>query len=273
MGVDQFGFFIAAGPEPGFWERNFRLFMNAYHYNIIAFAWSVAMVLVAAKIAWRKLWLSRITALWVGVLAVATLLCLGLMKRGAGTTLFEVATVFASLAAMMFAAALGPRPHPLLGVPVIAAAFYSMATYFDWRHNWSVAFQSRDVADRHWQIHNYIEQLAGPGGQVIVVLPDDSYRWLGIEDLIGIGLRGARSETLGEAIGARSPFRPIRFVPSASGAKPGDVIVTTIKLVPGQAAPGVSDPCRSWLAGYGENMSVQVCPAEHFSQMPNTIQR
>jgi hypothetical protein len=262
--VSWFGFFTAAGPEPGFWEGNFRVLLNAYHYDIIAFAWSVAMILVAAKIAWHKLWLSRITALWVGVLAVATLLCLGLMKRGASTTLFEVATVFAGLAAMMFAAALGPRPHPLLGVPVIAAAFYSMATYFDWTLTWSVAHRSRDVADRNWQIHNYVEHLAGPGGQVIVVMPDISYLWQGIEDLIGIGLRGARSETLGEDIGTRSPFRPIRFVPSASGAKPGDVIVTTIKLAPGQAAPRVSDPCRSWVAGLGEDMSVQVCPAEHY---------
>jgi hypothetical protein len=253
-----FAFLAGAGAEPGFWQSNFLVFLRSYHYDLVAYAWLAAMASFAFFLASTRQWLSRTGALWVGILFSATLLTAGLLKRGAGTTFFEFTSITIGLTAIAFAAALGSRPKLLLGIPIIAIAVWSAEINFDRTHNWGVVSRSSDLVDRAWDIHNYIETLAGPGGEVLVV---GSTPWNGIEDLVAIGLRDTRTGTLGSAIKSKSPLRPVRFGSSPTDAKNGDVMVRIKRLDFGEKAPAVNEPCRSWLVAYDNQTAVEVCPA------------
>jgi hypothetical protein len=255
-----FGFLAAAGAEPEFWQRNFSLFFYAYDYDVVVYAWLVAMTCLAFGLVRSRHWLSRSGALWVGILLVAAMLVVGLIKRGAGTTYFEVATIATGLTAIAFAVGFGPRPNLLLGAPVVAIALWFAGTDFNREHNWHVVSKSTDLVNRAWQIHDFIETLSGPNGEVLIVGP---VMWHGIEDLIALGLGDA-------AIQKASPFHPVRIVSSPVAAKDGDVIVEAKRLEVGEKAPEVPPSCRSWLVAYDEQTAVTVCPAQ---SLPASVSR
>jgi hypothetical protein len=269
-----FSFLSAAGPEVGFWDQNAFVFWSAYHYDIIAYSWIAGMACLVFAISQRHQWISRSSILLVAILAVAILLVASLVRRGSGTTSFEMAVIITGLSAIAFAAALGPRPRRQFGLPVLAAAAV-LATInmpASYSRNWSVVVApSGEIADRSWQIHEYANQVATPSGTTFVVLPaaqigpalavnpDFSYLWNGIEEFIAFGLVNSAG-TPGAEIAKHSPFRPIRLVTDAAEAKPGDVIITAMgheRNVP--ALPSIL-PCRSWEAGYYSTLTVRVCP-------------
>jgi hypothetical protein len=255
-----FAFLDAIGSENGFWEGNFTLFLRAYHYEAVAYAWLAAMLFLMVEIIRRRLFISRAAALWAGSLAVAVLLALGLWKRGAGTTLFEMTTIAVGLTAVILAAR---RPPAIVGVFIIVAGIFYGVTHFSAGHNWHVVSRSAELARRSWEIHTYISELAGRDGQVVIALPDTSNLWNGIEDLIGLGLRDLRTGTLAGAVKDRSPFLPITFKFGSVKDIPEAVVVRSIRLEPGQKAPEVKAGCRAWLTGYSDQLVVQVCPPDH----------
>jgi hypothetical protein len=204
-------FFAEAGAEPAFWEGNFPVFLKAYHYDAIAYLWVAGTVVLAIEICHHRSWRSRLTALWFASLAVAILLGLGLLKRGAGTTLFEVATIATGLVAVQLAATLGNRPSPIGGAIVIATGIVFATIQFDRPHNWFVVSRSAELAGRSWELHEYALSLAGHHRPIVMLMPDASYGWSGIEELIGMGLSDNRAGKLGGAIAARSPLHPVEF--------------------------------------------------------------
>jgi hypothetical protein len=251
-------FLSAAGAESGFWDQNAVIFLRTFHYDLIAVAWLLAMAALALAVTRRREWSSRTAALWVGVFGVSTLLVVGLVKRGAGTTSFEIAIIATGMVGLAFAAALGPHPRWQLGVPILILTGYLAYSNFDVSHNWSVVSRSSDLARRSWEIHDYIDQIGAPRGQALIVIPDFSYLFNGVEDLTALGMTSAG--TPGAAIATRSPLRPVRFVPNAGDAKFGDVLVEPIRHDFGKPAPIAELPCRVWIIGYSEQLSVKVCP-------------
>jgi hypothetical protein len=252
-----FAFFEAIGSEGGFWEGNFAFFLKEYHYEAVAYLWLAAMSLLAIEIVSRRLFISRTAALWAGSLAVAALLSLGLWKRGAGTTLFEMTTIAVGLVAIVLAAS---RPAAIAGTFIILAGIFYSVTHFSAAHNWDVVSRSAELARRSWEIHDYISELAGSDGQVVIATPDTSHLWKGFEDLIGLGLRDLRTGTLAGAVKDRSPFAPLTFKFGAVEDIPEAVVVRSQRLQPGQKPPEAKAGCRTWLTWYSEQVFVQVCP-------------
>jgi hypothetical protein len=259
-----FSFLSAAGPEVGFWDQNAIVFWSAYHYDIIAYSWIAGIACLVFAISQRHQWVSRSSIILAAILVVSILLVASLVRRGSGTTSFEIAAIIAGLSAIAFAVALGPRPRRQFGLPVLAAAALLStsnltATY---NRNWSVVVApSGSIANRSWQIHDYADEVAGPNGTTFVILPDYSHLWSGPEDLIAFGMVNAAG-TPGADIAKHSPFRPIRFVEEAvaiAEAKSGDVVINSTKRGLNDPIPSSSPLCRSWDAGY-YGLTVTVCP-------------
>lgn len=178
------GFLKSASAEPGFWEGNFWMFQEIYNYDKIFFIWLAATLYLAFE-AWKsKAW--RATIILMANLLVAVLLGIGLYKRGAGTTFFELSSILAGLAALSLAVGLGLRPRTawIMGVP--ALIFVAALSQFDFSHNWVVVTKSRELARKSWEIREYTASLSRP---VVVVIPDESYVSNGVEDLLNKGLR------------------------------------------------------------------------------------
>jgi hypothetical protein len=253
-----FAFFQTVGAENGFWEHNFLTFMPSMHYDLIVGIWLSGTIGLCLAITVRREWFSRIGILWISIVAVALLLVIGLVKRGSGTTLFEMSVIVSGLAAIVFAAMLGSHPRWQFGLPLIATAILLATINFDVRHNWFVVTRSGEIAGRIWQMHDYVEHLGAPGGKTLVFMPDAvSIAWdNSIEDLIALGYTD--HNTLGAAIGAHSPFRPLRFVTDASTALPGDVLIRRHDVI--QPLIATELPCRAWLLGYYEQLVTTICP-------------
>ncbi|NDH55033.1 MAG: hypothetical protein EBY24_24370, partial [Betaproteobacteria bacterium] len=86
----SFSFLEAAGDEVDFWETNFKTFLQSYNYEKIFFLWCLATLFVGVELVRLRAWRAGLPLL--ANLLVAALLGLGLQKRGAGTTFFEVSS-------------------------------------------------------------------------------------------------------------------------------------------------------------------------------------
>jgi hypothetical protein len=131
---------------------------------------------------------------------------------------------------------------------VIAAGIFLAAIHFDPAHNWKVVSRSADVAGRSWELHDYAILLARRDRPIVVLLPDPSYTWGGIEELIGLGFIDKHTGKWGGAIRERSPLQPVEFfsghcVPSTTASPSGgplpidSVVIQPILLSAGQKPP------------------------------------
>jgi hypothetical protein len=175
----SFRFFDNAGGEPNFWETNFRIFLRGYGYAHIFTAWVIVTLFFATAIVWLKK--RRGTILLFANLLVAGLLAAGLLKRGAGTTLFEASTILAGLVALMLAAGLGLfRPSRwMLTIPACLAL--AAASQFDYEHNWFVVKKGGEIGRTVWRARNYALQFHQP---IVAIIPDRSYFTGSVEEFL-----------------------------------------------------------------------------------------
>jgi hypothetical protein len=266
-------FLKSAGAEPGFWEGNFWMFQEIYNYDKIFFAWLAATLFLALEMFRLKAW--RAGVILGSSLLVAVLLGIGLYKRGAGTTFFEVSCILAGLTALCLAVALGLRQRGVLASLLPGVIFLGALTQFDFSHNWMVVTKSRELAKTSWEIREYAERLGRP---TIVVIPDESYVANGVEDLVNKGLRDlstgqfGASKALKERVMPRTEFRQV----------PGQFEIGTAVIwvekwdIPANKALKEMNPdearrwsdlsrvaalnkCRNWRTGYSGQLLVNVC--------------
>jgi hypothetical protein len=267
------GFLKSAGAEPGFWEGNFWMFQEIYNYDKLFFAWAAATLYLAFEI-WRlRAW--RAAIILIANLFVAVLLCIGLYKRGAGTTFFELSSILAGLAALSLAVGLGLRARTVWAMALPAVIFAAALSQFDFSHNWGVVTKSRELARKSWEIREY---AAGLGRPTVVVIPDESYVSNGIEDLLNKGLRDLATNSFGSAkamkerIAPRTDFRQ----------EPGVIAVGTAvvwfekwdiaadrplkETKPEEARRWQTlsqiasiNTCRTWRTGYSNQVLVYAC--------------
>jgi hypothetical protein len=179
-------FIIAIGAEEGsFWERHFNSMLVDYNYLAIFVIWVVSSVLFAVEISRRGGWRSRSAIVLLANLVVGTLLALSLLKRGAGTTLFEVASILVGLAGIALAGAFGRERNSLVPAVVLVMLAGFALTQFPYKQNWFIAKRWQEQAEVIWGVHNQLRELAEP---VIFVRPDRSYDCQTVEELMDIGL-------------------------------------------------------------------------------------
>jgi hypothetical protein len=103
-----------------------------------------------------------------------------------------------------------------------------------------------ELAGPSWEIHEYALSLASGDRLIVVLMPDASYGWSGIEELIDLRFIDKRTGKWGDAIRDRSPLHPIEFI--SRGPFPSDtVVVQPILVSPGQKPPDTTVGCRSWI--------------------------
>jgi hypothetical protein len=209
-----------AGEETGFWEGNFQTFLHSYNYEKIFYIWAAATLLVLVEFVRVRQWRAGIV-LFANLL-VATLLALGLQKRGAGTTFFEVSSILAGLAILMLAIGLGLGRWGRWTLTVPAIILIAAAQQFDFRHNWFVVSKSRDLARIAWEVH---EQALAFHQPVVVVIPDPSYyTGSSIEELLQTGLFTALYGAPGDKITAHY-LANIEFRPEPGAIPEGTTVV------------------------------------------------
>lgn len=179
-------FLAGAGTETGkFWEEKFQLYFLSHNYHVAFVLWVAASLALASVIACRGAWQSRASVILIGNLLVGMLLVMALLKRGAGSTFFEVASALIGLAATCAAVAFGPRPRLFVPAVVLGSLAIFALTQFQYWTNWSIATRWREISNTIWEIHRYLADQKRP---VIVVMPDKRYAWNSVEELIDIGV-------------------------------------------------------------------------------------
>jgi hypothetical protein len=268
-----FGFLRSAGPEPGFWEGNFWTFQRLYNYDKVIALWAVTTLFLAVDVARFRTW--RPAIILIANLFVAILLALGLYKRGAGTTFFEISSILAGLTALMLAIRLG-RPGQsrwLQAIPAMVAL--AAISQFDFAHNWFVVVKSRELANTAWEIRDYTTKLGRP---VAIIIPDESYVSNGVEDLFNKGLRDLATNNFGAAKVMKERLAPrTDFRQEAGLIEIGMAVVWFEKWDPikNKALTETSDDearrwrslsrlalindCRTWRTGYSDQILARVC--------------
>ena len=137
------------------------------------------------------------------------------------------------------------RPNLLLGAPVVAIALWFAGTDFNREHNWHVVSKSTDLVNRAWQIHDFIETLSGPNGEVLIVGP---VMW----GLAGLGMGMAYAPITMAVLNQAAPGREgaasssLQLTDVLGVALGGDLGADTVKIEP----PG-GDPMRRLGPFYG----------------------
>ena len=173
-------FGVNAGQEPGF-EQFIRGLFIGYNYHLVLLGFAVTLLLSIAVIATDKN-RQRSRLLLLGAIGAATaFVAYAVYRRPAGTTLYEAAVILTAQAAMALAM-LPPTPvvkryTVLLGSSAIV---YSLFT-FNYDLNRDGIAQSRRTADMAWEIHAATREIHGPW---VLLIPDNSYGWAGVEELI-----------------------------------------------------------------------------------------
>jgi hypothetical protein len=114
--------FHAPAELGGFWERNFSTFLRIYNYGFIIAVFILSLLALTVTIAVRHAWFSKAGAMLFGILLVGALLGGGLLKRGAGTTLFEACAMLVALSALCLAVSFNPRRNIRTCMVIVASA-------------------------------------------------------------------------------------------------------------------------------------------------------
>lgn len=267
------GFLKSAGAEPGFWEGNFWMFQKLYNYDKVILLWAVVTLFLGVEIARLRTW--RPAIVFLANLFVAILLAIGLYKRGAGTSFFELASILAGLAALSLAVALELRPRKRWVRAVPAMIVLAAISQFDFAHNWHVVTKSRELARVSWEIRDY---AAGLGRPVVIVIPDESYVTNGVEDLLNKGLRDLSTNRFGTAIVMKERLAPrTDFRQEPGEIETGMAVVWFEKWDSTRNKPltetsveearrwwllsriALVNNCRLWRTGYSNQVLARVC--------------
>ena len=269
-------FFQTAGAEPGFWEGNFWMFQHLYNYDKVFWLWVVATLFLTIEVTQVKAWDAGIVL--AANVCVATLLGIGLYKRGAGTTFFEAAMILAGLAALALAVALGLRQRPKWVNAIPAGILLLSLTQFDFAHNWFVVSKSRALAQNAWEIRDYTLRFGKP---VVIVISDHTYSSGGVEDLLNVGLRDFSTNRFDTAAAMKDRLAPnTEFRNQPGDIQAGTTVVWFEKWdVKSDKPLAATNPeeakkwesvkrmaeineCRSWRMGYSDQILARVCSVE-----------
>jgi hypothetical protein len=192
----QFG--VNAGAEPNFRQFFDGLFV-AYNYHLVVLGLGItylyAIAITAIHAEDRRSRALRLCAIGL----MTAFVFYAVYRRPAGTTLFEAMVILTGQAAMVLVILpRGPAVRQYTLVLVSAALFFALFT-FDYALDLDKETKERAkrLADTAWQIHAATLEVRGPW---VFLLPDNTYGWGGVEELI---LKGTSDMTWHEVDAAK----------------------------------------------------------------------
>ena len=180
-----FRFLQSAGAETHeFWRTNFLLYLFGFNYIHTWVIFAAALVWFGLAVAWKKAWISRAGIVFFGVVFVSSLLYAGLIKRGAGSTFFELCCALLGLAAICLAVSLDPRRHQMACIAVVGAGIISGFSLYEYRQTWHTAKRWGEMTRLAWEIFHTRRNF---GWNVEILEPNSEYALSSAEELIDIG--------------------------------------------------------------------------------------
>jgi len=178
-----FAFLREPGREADFWNVTFPAFILHHGYIVMAvfFLYGVS-VFTFSKIR-RHDWSSRDVLLLAITLSGAAAACYFLLKRPAGSTLFESSVLLLGLAAVMLSAV----PESIVKRWVIWSAVLVWAIYgagtFNWAQSFGMVRHSREKSDVKWAHYSDVRRMAD-GRPIVVVFPTNDYHHEGVFEFL-----------------------------------------------------------------------------------------
>jgi len=217
--------------EPGFWVTWLRDPLGAgsrpwddhRYFLVILAAWwaSVLFVLLAARADDSRRLRRALLAL---VLFSAALHLLGLFKRPAGTTVFEISLFLTTSAAALLAAQAEGRPRLrarlcLCGVLLLWSGFAACEGY---PSDLSLV-RLRETGEHAWDLHRRLDELHLP---TVVLIPDNSYTSGNVEEALLKGFSDVPTWNVTGGYALLARFAPNRrYVRRLSAIAPGQALV------------------------------------------------
>jgi hypothetical protein len=219
--------------EPGFWVTWLRSPLGAaahpwddHRYFLVALlAWCVAVGFVF--LARDNGGNGRVRRLLSSLVVFCVALhFVGLYKRPAGTTVFEVSLYLATSAALLLA-----LPEPGRRSAFARTAFcgvllaWSLVSACRWYPSGASLRSLRETGEHAWDLHR---RLSAAGLPVVVYLPDNSFTSGSVEEALLKGFSDTPSWSVTEGYRLLARFAPdLRFVQQFSAIPPGQMLVWT----------------------------------------------
>jgi hypothetical protein len=171
-----------AGQEVGF-ERFLNGLFWRYNYDLVLFGFLSTFLFSTAMVTIDKCRRPSRALLLCAIAAMAAFVFYAVYRRSAGTTLYEAAVLLTAMVAMgltMLPSTLSVKFYTvILGCSALIYALFTFQSNYD-RHQANLE-RSRRITEMAWQIHAATKEIEGPW---VLLIPDDSYVWGGVEELI-----------------------------------------------------------------------------------------
>lgn len=192
-----YNFGINAGREVGFEQFIGGLFV-AYKYHLVLIAFGLTLVFSTSIVALHKDD-RRSRGLLLGAIGLmAAFVMYAVYRRPAGTTLYEASVILTVQAAMMLVILHTSFAATCYTVLLASSALIYSAFTFNYHFDYDAKERSRRLADTAWKIHNATLNIREPWE---LLIPDNSYGWGGVEELI---VKGTSDFSWQEVQGAKT---------------------------------------------------------------------
>jgi hypothetical protein len=196
------------GGEANFWQQFVNDYLIQFNYLYIYALLIISLLLVAVVLARQLIGRVSTLASWLAyaaILSVALFSLYALVKRPAGTTAFEGATIAFALIGCLVGLEARERVHARGSWIVIGAIGLLALTTFPVRHQLAALADTVPRANDIWALH---EMIMATGQPATVVIPDNSYGFGSVEEALLKGFSAYPTWTIREGRAGLDRYAP-----------------------------------------------------------------
>lgn len=175
-------FFMNPGMEPSFWESGFVF--HFLHYNYYLSVLGLLPIFFLALWSLRKDREGAWRAGLIGLVFIGLIICfeiIAVIKRPAGTTMYEVAIIFLCLTGILLGAIERKKEIKWCGYGLVGLWVVACLSTFDFEsisNNFTSAFEK---SEKRWKLHEDILSYSKP---IVIVIPDNRYNFQSVEEIL-----------------------------------------------------------------------------------------
>lgn len=216
-------FILDPGGEPQFWERFVSQLLIPYNYLHIYALLLTSILVTVAGLVWQMRPRAGALESWLVLAAIAgaaVVSLVAIVKRPAGTTALEGATIAFTLIGCLLGLGARSRLHEVGSWLVVVSVLILALTTYPFRAHLSMYTSGQSRAELIWQAH---EKILAPGRLAIVVIPDNHYAFGSVEEALLKGYSTFPSWTVREGQVGLDRFAPgMTFRSEYGKPQPGD---------------------------------------------------
>ena len=175
------------GEEVVFWEITFWKFLFRHAFAVVVAFFALALTVLFLGKRESKGWTVTETVLATSVICGAMAVGYFVLKRPAGSTLFESFLILLALSVIVLTVASETNAKRWVIQGSCLLWFLLSFANFNWQESFSAVWLSRERAEAKWAHYAEVQNLAGDR-KITVVFPDNSYHHEGVFEFL---LKGA----------------------------------------------------------------------------------